>query len=72
MRDGTVSQSNNDFFSGKMLSQAPLYSTQGHLIYGSRSGIWASLDPACFVGGRTTANGVLNSYLQQNWHVEAP
>ena len=60
---------NNDFFGGKTLSQAPLYSLQGHLIYGFRSGIWASVDATYFVGGRTTVNGVLNSDLQQNWRV---
>ena len=60
---------NNDFFGGKTLSQAPMYSLQGHLIYGFRSGIWASLDATYFVGGRTTVNGVLNSDLQQNWRV---
>ena len=42
---------NDDFFGGKTLSQAPLYSVQAHLIYGFRSGIWASLDATYFVGG---------------------
>ena len=65
----TLYTDNNDFFGGKTLSQAPLYSLQGHLIYGFRSGIWASLDATYFVGGRTTVNGVLNSDLQQNWRV---
>jgi hypothetical protein len=60
---------NNDFFGGKTLSQAPLYSLQGHLIYGFRSGIWASLDATYFVGGRTTVDSVLNSDLQQNWRI---
>jgi len=46
-----------------------MYSLQGHLIYGFRSGIWTSLDATYFVGGRTTVNGVLNSDLQQNWRV---
>jgi hypothetical protein len=60
---------NDDFFGGNSLSQDPLYSLQGHLIYGFRSGIWASLDGTYFAGGRTTLNGVLNSDLQQNWRV---
>jgi hypothetical protein len=60
---------NDDFFGGNKLSQAPLCSLQGHVIYGFRSGIWASLDTTHFVGGRTTVNGVLNSDLQQNWRV---
>jgi hypothetical protein len=60
---------NSDFFGGNTLSQAPLYSLQGHVIYGFRSGIRASLDATYFAGGRTTINGVLNSDLQQNWRV---
>ena len=60
---------NHDFFGGKTLSQSPLYSLQGHVIYGFRSGIWASVDATYFVGDRTTVNGVLNSDLQQNWRV---
>jgi hypothetical protein len=60
---------NKDFFGGNVRSQKPLYSLQGHVIYGFRSGIWASLDATYFAGGRTTLNGVLNSDLQQNWRV---
>ena len=65
----TLYTDNNEFFGGKTLSQAPIYSMQGHLIYGFRSGIWASLDATYFVGGRTTVNGVRNSDLHQNWRV---
>jgi len=60
---------NDDFFGGNTLAQDPLYSMQGHVIYGFRSGIWASFDATYFVGGRTTVNGVLNSDLQQNWRL---
>ena len=60
---------NDDFFGGNKLSQDPLYSLQGHLIYSFRSGIWASVDATYFAGGRTTLNGVLNSDLQQNWRL---
>jgi hypothetical protein len=58
---------NDDFFNGNTLSQAPIYSVQGHLIYGFRSGIWASVDATYFAGGRTTLNGTKNQDLQQNW-----
>ena len=60
---------NNDFFGGNVLSQDPLYSLQGHVIYGFRSGIWASVDATYFAGGRTTLNGVVNNDLQQNWRI---
>ena len=52
-----------------MRSQDPLYSLQGHVIYGFRSGIWTSLDATYFAGGRTTVNGVRNYDLQQNWRL---
>jgi len=58
---------NHDFFGGNTQSQDPLYSIQGHAIYGFASGIWGSLDATYFAGGRTTLNGTLNSDLQQNW-----
>ena len=60
---------NDDFFHGQTLHQDPLYSLQGHTIYGFGSGIWASLDATYYTGGRTTVNDVLNSDLQQNWRV---
>jgi hypothetical protein len=63
----TFYTNNNDFYGGNTLSQSPLYGLQGHLIYGFRSGIWASLDATYFTGGRTTVNGALNNDLQQNW-----
>jgi hypothetical protein len=58
---------NDDLYRGQKLAQAPIYSMQGHAIYGFDSGIWTSLDATCFTGGRTTLNGVRNSDLQQNW-----
>ena len=62
---------NDDFFGGNSLSQKPIYSMQGHLIYGFRNGMWASLDGTYFAGGRTTLNGKLNTDLQQNWRAGA-
>ena len=58
---------NDDFFGGNALSQEPIYSLQGHLVYGFRSGIWVSIDATYFAGGRTTLNGDQNNDLQQNW-----
>jgi hypothetical protein len=60
---------NDDFFGGNALSQEPIYSLQGHLVYGFRSGIWVSVDATYFAGGRTTLNGDQNNDLQQNWRV---
>ena len=65
----TLFTDNDDFYRGNTRSQDPLYSLQGHVIYGFRSGIWGSLDVTYFTGGRTTLNGKLNEDLQQNWRV---
>jgi hypothetical protein len=60
---------NNNFFGGNTRAQDPIYSLQGHAIYGFRSGIWASLDATYFTGGRTMLNGVQSNDLQQNWRL---
>jgi hypothetical protein len=65
----TLYTDNPDFFGGNKRSQAPLYSAQGHVIYGLRSAIWASIDATYFTGGRTTVSGTRNNDLQQNWRV---
>jgi hypothetical protein len=62
---------NEDFYGGNKRSQDPLYSLQGHVIYGFSSGIWTSVDATYFAGGRTTINGELNYDLQQNWRIGA-
>ena len=60
-----------DFYGGNTRSQDPIYSLQGHAIYGFRSGVWSSFDVTYFNGGRTTINGALGDDLQQNWRVGA-
>jgi hypothetical protein len=62
---------NKDFFNGNTRSQDPMYSLQGHAIYGFRSGIWGSLDATYFAGGRTTLNGTQGHDRQQNWRLGA-
>ena len=62
---------NDDFFGGNTRSQDPLYSLQGHVIYGFRSGNWVSVDATWFAGGRSTIDGALSNDLQQNWRVGA-
>jgi hypothetical protein len=60
---------NNDFYGGRTRSQRPLYSLQGHVIYGFRSGKWLSLDGTWFAGGRSTIDDALRNDLQQNWRL---
>ena len=67
----TLFTDNKDFFGGNTRSQEPLYSTQGHVIYGFPSGIWASLDATYFTGGRTEINGTPNDDRQENWRLGA-
>jgi hypothetical protein len=63
----TLYTDNTNFFNGNTISQAPLCSLEGHVIYSFTRGIWGSLDATYFTGGRTTLNGVLRDDLQQNW-----
>ena len=65
----TLYTDNTDFFGGNTRSQDPVYSMRAHVIYGFRSGIWASFDATYFTGGRSTLNGVQSNDLQQNWRV---
>ena len=65
----TLFTENKDFFGGHSRSQDPLYSLEGHVIYGASSGIWGSLDATYFAGGRTTLDGTLGNDRQQNWRL---
>ncbi|QSX77277.1 transporter [Agrilutibacter solisilvae] len=62
---------NDEFYGGNTRSQDPVYSLQGHVIYGFASGKWVSVDATYFTGGRTRINGVRGDDLQQNWRVGA-
>jgi hypothetical protein len=42
---------NNDFLGGKTLQQSPVYSMQGHLIYGFRPGAWVAISGNYYTGG---------------------
>jgi hypothetical protein len=48
---------NEDFFGGKTLEQAPIFSVQGHLIYEFSPRFWAALNTTYYAGGRTTVDG---------------
>ena len=67
----TIFTVNDDFFGGNRRKQDPVYSVQGHVIYGFAGGSWISVDATYFAGGRTTFNCLLNADLQQNWRVGA-
>jgi outer membrane putative beta-barrel porin/alpha-amylase len=67
----TLFTDNTDFFGGNTRAQDPIYSVQGHAIYGFSSGIWASFDVTYFTGGRTILNDNINADWQENWRVGA-
>ena len=61
----------NDDFLGRTREQDPLASTQVHLIYTVRRGLWVAFDANFFAGGRTTIDGVSNLDLQRNSRIGA-
>jgi Putative MetA-pathway of phenol degradation len=57
---------NTDFFGDGTLSQAPIYTVRGDIVYHFESGVWVSLDGTFFTGGRTTTNGASGDNEQSN------
>jgi hypothetical protein len=57
---------NHDFNNGKTISQAPIGSVQGHVIYTFTKGMWAAIDGTYYWGGSTTMDGVKGDNLQEN------
>jgi outer membrane putative beta-barrel porin/alpha-amylase len=60
----TFFTNNDDFFGGKTLEQAPIYSVQGHLIYEFFPALWAALNATYYAGGRTTIDGEKGEQLE--------
>lgn len=50
-------QDNDDFYGGQKREQDTVYATQGHVIYGFKSGIWGAIDATYYTGGQTRVNG---------------
>jgi hypothetical protein len=65
----TLFTDTTDFYGGRRRSQDPIYSTQGHLIYSFRSGLWAAVDATYFRGGSTAIDGVPKDDRQENWRI---
>ncbi|MGB7292449.1 MAG: transporter [Thermodesulfobacteriota bacterium] len=57
---------NDNFLGGKEKEQDPLFSLQGHLVYGFKSGVWVAVDGTYYRGGQTTIDGVNSDDLQAN------
>lgn len=57
---------NSDFFGGTTRKQEPIFSSQVHLRYLFRRGVWAALDANYWHGGEATIDGVGSDDLQKN------
>jgi hypothetical protein len=51
---------------GKLRSQDPVYSVQGHLIYHITHGIWAAADATFYTGGQSRVDGYKNDDNLEN------
>ena len=57
---------NNDFFNGNKLEQNPYFTSQIHLVYAFRPGLWASASIGYGYGGKSTVNGVDKNDRREN------
>ncbi|MET0656663.1 MAG: transporter, partial [Steroidobacteraceae bacterium] len=62
---------NDNFFGGHTREQDPIYSVQGGVVYGFRSGVWMAVSGTYYTGGRTTVDGTRGNDLQKNSRVGA-
>ena len=62
---------NKDFFGGLTRQQDPMISTQFHIRYLFKPGLWAAIDGNFWRGGQTTVNGAVNDDKQHNSRVGA-
>lgn len=69
--DATFFTDNNQYRGGNVLSQHPLYSTTGHVIYYFPSTAWLSGDVTYFSGGQSFVNGQAVNNRQESWLVGA-
>ncbi len=60
---------NSEFFGGTARRQDPIYSSQVHLRYLFRRGLWAALDGNFWYGGKATIDGQSGDDLQSNSRV---
>jgi hypothetical protein len=67
----TLFSANKEFFRGTTRLQDPLYSSESHVIYNFKRGMWVSLDGNYFAGGRSILDGVRSDNLQRNWRAGA-
>ena len=62
----TIYTSNTNFLGGNTLSQNPIYSTEGHVIYYFPNTAYISADATYFMGGQKYVNGTAINGSQEN------
>jgi hypothetical protein len=65
--DVTFFSDNKNFYGGNDLSQNPIYSGTGHVIYYFPSTAWLSTDVTYYSGGQSFVNGRQINNTQENW-----
>ena len=60
---------NSDFYGGTTRKQDPVYSSEVHLRYLFRRGLWAAMDANFWYGGKATVDGRGGDDLQRNSRV---
>lgn len=65
--DVTFFSDNKNFYGGNDLSEMPIYSGTGHLIYYFPSTAWLSTDVTYYSGGQRFVNGRQTTNTQENW-----
>ena len=63
----TIYTKNTSFMGSNVLSQNPIYSTEGHVIYYFENTAWISADATYYTGGQAFINGIPNNGAQENW-----
>lgn len=63
----TIYTNNTSFMGSNTLSQNPIYSTEGHVIYYFQNSAWISADATYYIGGQAFINGVPNNGAQESW-----
>ena len=64
---GATVYTDNEDYQGKVRSQDPIYSVQGHVIYSLPHHIWASLSGTYYHGGDTTVGGTDQRSLENDF-----
>jgi len=66
---GTFFTDNTDFFGGVTKKQDSIFSTQAHLRYLFKPGLWGAVDGNFWWGGQSTVDGYVNDDKQRNSRV---